>query len=445
MRRAFVAAFAVLTTVRTAHAAPLPPPAPRAADHVIVIMMDGTRPDLLRIANTPHLDALVAAGTEYVQARTMYPSQTRVAFVTLPTGAWPSSHGIMGGDEFMDAQWKQQTFGAPADPIPSQALVKRPTIFEEATAAGLTSVYGAMKGYELVGARGATWTVNLKTDPETSALYPTIYQKQVGGSEERAVKEKLRLSRVMMDRMLAILSDKKPNLMVMNLGSADYMAHSFGPGNPHYHEAFEYIDTLIGELLARLDALGIRQRTAIIVSADHGFSDVQGRLLVSDKVNDERVLKVLLAKGIVNHVSNAGGAAMAVYLRDHARLAEAVRIVSAQPWAESVYCESPRAKCDRTLSSLHDYMPGRSPDIMVDLDDDSNIDHDDPSPGDHGSLRDTDMRIPLIVSGAGVKAGQLLGTKARLLDVAPTAVRLLGLPGRVLRPDGHVLEEALAH
>ena len=52
------------------------------------------------------------------------------------------------------------------------------------------------------------------------------------------------------------------------------------------------------------------------------------------------------------------------------------------------------------------------------------------------------MRIPLNLSGAGVARDLVLG-KACLIDVAPTIVQLLGLPGSLLRPDGHGLEEVL--
>jgi predicted AlkP superfamily phosphohydrolase/phosphomutase len=108
---------------------------------------------------------------------------------------------------------------------------------------------------------------------------------------------------------------------------------------------------------------------------------------------------------------------------------------------ESIYCEPAPARCDLSLSSLHSYFPGRSPDLMVDLDDDATLNF--PQPGQHGTHRTNDMRIPLIFSGAGVARG-VVGGKASLVDVAPTVLRLLGLPATVLRPDGHVLEEALA-
>src|SRR5919197_2888769 len=74
-------------------------PATRPADHVFIVMLDGTRPDFLRRARAPVIHGLAAAGTTYLQAETTYPSQTRVAFVSLPTGAYPGSHGIVGGDE----------------------------------------------------------------------------------------------------------------------------------------------------------------------------------------------------------------------------------------------------------------------------------------------------------------------------------------------------------
>ena len=131
-------------------------PGARPADHVIVVMLDGARPDALRLAHTPTLDRLAASGARYMQARTVYPSQTRVAFVSLPTGAHGGSHGIVGGDAYKDANWKTVSLGSASDPVPAQALVQRRTIFEEAASAGLTSLYAAMKGYELVGSRGAT-------------------------------------------------------------------------------------------------------------------------------------------------------------------------------------------------------------------------------------------------------------------------------------------------
>jgi predicted AlkP superfamily pyrophosphatase or phosphodiesterase len=404
-------------------------------------MLDGTRPDVLRAVRTPTLTGLADAGVRYLQARTIYPSQTRVAFVSLPTGSYTGSHGIVGGEVFMDANWQPVSFGDD-DPIKAQALCARPTIFEEATAAGLTSVYAAMKGYELVGARGATWTINgNKTlDP---AAYATRYQPSVNGSAALALFNKERLSRDLLDQTMALFKEKRPNLAIINLGSGDYSAHSFGPDTAEYRQTLEFLDGLIADLLKGLEDMQVRHRTTIIISADHGFSPVNAKWLVAKSAPTPPLVIVpeLTARGIEHHVTNTGGTSMGVYIRDKARIAEAVATLREQPWTESVYCEDAAAKCDRTLRELHAYFAGRSPDLMVDLDDDATVNR--AYAGNHGSLHETDMRIPLILSGAGIRQGGVLG-KASIVDVAPTIVKLLGLPGRVLQPDGRVLQEALA-
>lgn len=413
--------------------------APPPADHVFVIMLDGTRPDALRRAEAPVIQALAAAGVSYAQARAQYPSQTRVSFVTLPTGAYPEHHGIVGGREFMDPGWNMIDTGD-ADPIAAQSLVASPTMFEDASGAGLTSLYAAMKGYELVGARGATWTIN-GSQALDQAAYKTRYEPTVAGSADLAAGLKLLLSRQLLDQTLALVREKRPNLVVLNLGSADYAGHSFGPESPRYAAAITYLDSLVGELVRALEALGLRDRTTFVVSADHGFSDVDTRRIVAPETDEEgRRLLVLAQRGIEHFVTDTGGTSMGVFVRDKRRVAEAAAALRREPWCEALYCEDARAGCDRTLRSLRAYFPGRSPDLMVDLDDDFALRR--PRPGQHGSLREADMRIPLILSGAGVTKGRILG-QAALVDLAPTVLRLLGLTPRLLRPDGRVLDEAL--
>ncbi len=411
----------------------------RAADYVYVIMLDGTRPDSLSRADAPVLHALAAAGTRYLQAVTSYPSQTRVSFVTLPTGAYPEHHGIVGGELFKDAQWNSIDAGD-KDPIATQALVARPTFFEEATAAGLTSLYAAMKGYELVGARGATWTINGKETLDKTA-WPTRYQPEVEGSADLAFGYKLLLSRQLLDQALGIIREKRPNLVILNLGAADYTAHSFGPASPRYLESLHYLDGLVGELLKALDALGLRERTAFIVSSDHGFSDVNPGFVVAAR-EDEGGHRLAALGAIEHYAVNTGGTSVGVYVRDKSKVPGAVAALRREPWCEAVYCQDASAACDRSLQELHAYFPGRSPDLMVDLDDDVALNY--ARPGQHGSLRPSDMRIPLFLSGAGIAPGRQFA-KAGLVDVAPTAVRLLGLTPKLLKPDGRVLEEALSH
>ncbi len=68
-------------------------------------------------------------------------------------------------------------------------------------------------------------------------------------------------------------------------------------------------------------------------------------------------------------------------------------------------------------------------------------DHGHVAEGGHGGVEDEVLEVPLVMAGAGVRAGAAVG-EAYLMDVAPTAAALLGLPapGHAL---GRTLVEAL--
>lgn len=431
---------AVLCLLALASTATPEPPLAARAKYVFIIVLDGTRPDMLREAATPAINGLAERGVTYLQARTVYPSQTRVAFVTLPTGTYPESHGIVGGGEIKDSNWETVVMGSGEDPIAAQAYVARPTFFEEASAAGLTSLYAAMKGYELVGARGATWTINGYRTLDSKA-YQTRYMRQASGSTTLATGYKELLSRQLLDQSLEIIRAHRPNLTVINLGSDDYAAHSYGPNSPRYREMIEYVDGLVGELLRAVDALGIREQSTFVITSDHGFSTVDPTRIVAPASDQSgHRLEILANVGIEHFVVNTGGASMGVYIRDKRRIAEAAALLRAQPWCEAMFCEEAAAKCDDSLRHLRAYFPGRSPDLMVDLDDDAALNF--AQPGQHGSLRESDMRIPLILSGAGLVKGGVFG-RANLVDVAPSVLHLLGISPKLLHPDGRILEEAL--
>lgn len=426
-----LAALVLVAAARPASQAP-----PRAADHVLVVMLDGARPDILQEVAAPNLRALERSGAVFVKATTIFPSQTRVAFVTIPTGAYPRSHGIVGGNDFKDASWQTVSLGDAAAPEKAQSLNMRPTVFEELTALGLTSLYAGMKGYELVGARGATWTINGSRlfDPRGWA---SRYEPDVDGNQPLALWYKLGFSRRLLDEVLALVREHRPHFAIMNLGSADYAAHAYGPHSRQYREALEYLDGLVGELLKALDELGIRQRTTLVVSADHGFTQVNPSIVIAPFANPK--LQALTDRGIEHHVTDTGGTSMGVYIRDKSRLKEVVGLLKAQPWFSAISCEDRTAGCDRTLREQNAYFPGRSPDLLVELDDDASLGR--ARSGAHGSAKSIDMRIPLFFSGAGVTQG-VYGS-AELVDIAPTALRLLGVPQKFLRPDGRVLEEIL--
>lgn len=66
----------------------------RAAPKVLLIGIDGVRPDVLAEVATPNIDALAAAGWYTDQARTTNPSVSGPSWSSMLTGVWPEKHGV---------------------------------------------------------------------------------------------------------------------------------------------------------------------------------------------------------------------------------------------------------------------------------------------------------------------------------------------------------------
>jgi predicted AlkP superfamily pyrophosphatase or phosphodiesterase len=61
---------------------------------VLVIGIDGVRPDILADVPTPNLDDLAAEGAYSAEARTGYPSVSGPGWSSLLLGVWPEKHGV---------------------------------------------------------------------------------------------------------------------------------------------------------------------------------------------------------------------------------------------------------------------------------------------------------------------------------------------------------------
>ena len=77
------------------------PPATRApAQHVVLIVWDGMRPDFVTAETAPTLAALARDGVLFRNNHAAYPSSTNVNGAVLATGDYPEHNGIISNQEF---------------------------------------------------------------------------------------------------------------------------------------------------------------------------------------------------------------------------------------------------------------------------------------------------------------------------------------------------------
>lgn len=73
-----------------------------------------------------------------------------------------------------------------------------------------------------------------------------------------------------------ILPKKDPDLSLIWFRNPDSTEHNYGPGSPAYAAALASQDKMLGLLMAQVKALGLQDRTDIIVVSDHGHTTVAG-------------------------------------------------------------------------------------------------------------------------------------------------------------------------
>ena len=72
--------------------------------HVLLIVIDDVRPDILQIVDTPNLDSLISEGSYTYNAWTVTPSNTKAAIPAILTGSNPETHQLQEWSDTLQAE-----------------------------------------------------------------------------------------------------------------------------------------------------------------------------------------------------------------------------------------------------------------------------------------------------------------------------------------------------
>lgn len=240
--------------------------------HVVIISIDGLRPDALAQADTPHLDSLIARGAYSPNALTISLSETLPAHASMLGGMVAEKHGILWGLPYM---------GWPG--------MNGPTLFSVAHDAGLS-----------------TAAVFAKEKLSYIALPGSVDRLFSLDSHDTEIK----------DQALEFIQAGLPNVLFIHLPDTDRVGHEFGWMSQHQLWAVTYADTMVGEIVAALAGSGSLANTLLIVTADHGG---HGCTNGDDSPEDRTIPWLAVGPGvpaglaITSHVNVYDTAATAVY------------------------------------------------------------------------------------------------------------------------------------
>ncbi len=229
---------------------PVPTQAARAR-RVVILSIDGLRPDAIVPAPMQNLLVLMQHGAYSLQAQTTFPSVTLSAHASMLTGMCPSKHGV---------NWN--------DYMPENGYAQGTDLFDLAHAAGLRT-------------------------------YMYVTKKKLGQITEPSSLDKLVFvndrDTVLMDRLLEDFPADF-GVLFIHFGITDGMGHSFGWLSPQQLSVIYRADQALGRLLKELDARGLRSETLLIITADHGGHETTHG---SDSAEDMTIPWVASGAGVV--------------------------------------------------------------------------------------------------------------------------------------------------
>ena len=204
-----------------------PTPAPLAR-RVLILSIDGFRPDAIPLAPMPFLTALLLRSAYSLNAQTVYPSVTLVAHTSMLSGQCPAKHKV---------DWN--------DYIPENGYAQVTDLFDITHAAGMQTVMYVGKE-----------KLRQITEPESLDLFKYIN-----------------------DRDLVITEDLIQNfpadfrLMFVHFPTPDAMGHEYGWLSPEQLSVLFRADQAIEKIYTELEARGLMNETLFIITADHGGHD----------------------------------------------------------------------------------------------------------------------------------------------------------------------------
>ncbi len=232
--RLIQAGYLLLAATAAAQVAPVSakPVRPFAdVEHVIIISMDGMRPDRLLLANMPTVRGMIARGAYSFWAKTTAVAITLPSHTSMLTGVTPRKHGI---------EWNKDL------PLSEPVYPNFPTIFEMARRVGYSTAMTTGKSkFDALNKPGTIQYVRM----------PSKDEDDNDNSLAAAIK---------------IITTHRPEVMFVHLPEVDKRGHKFGWASAEQFAAIERTDGHIKALLDALAVAGIAERTVVILTADHG-------------------------------------------------------------------------------------------------------------------------------------------------------------------------------
>ena len=439
------------------------------ARHVVIVVWDGMRPDFITEQYTPTLFKLAHEGVWFENHHPVFVSATEVNGTTIATGAYPAHDGVIGNKEFREEIDPLKPFHTEefdvvrrGDKVSHGHYVRVPTVVELLRQRGMKAVIAGAKPVALLHDRAerpaGLDAVNLfagQTLPPTALKEITDLYGSFPKTNDLKMTRNDWTTQALID---PLWKNGVPEYSLLWLNEPDASQHQTGPGSAKSLAAIKNADDNLDRVLRALEAKGLRDQTDVMVVSDHGFSTVLSVVDLAGSLknagfNATREFKTSPANGDVIIAGNGGSVFVYVTGHDKKVIGQVVKFLQGWSYTGVILTRQPMAGTF-TLAQAHVDSPN-APDVLVSLR--WKADRNDvgvpgmltidlspyaPGQGMHASLSPFDMHNTFIAAGPDFRAGVVDHLATGNVDIAPTALWILGVK-QPKSMDGRVVKEAM--
>jgi len=429
---------------------------------IFIMVFDGLQPSQVIPELMPRLSAFADSGVRFQKHHPVFPTVTRINAASMVTGRYPGGHGLAANTMVMRELDPGELF-----PVLEPGLKRlseesdRPVLLSPPLAEILTH-YGKQYVAVGVGTSGNAFVHNPHPEHSNGAtihpefclpydLHSEIVDK-FGDWPDETYPNSARVQhagRIVTDY---VIPERQPDVTLLWSSEPDKSQHRDGVNSDLSKQALLMADTEFGRILDWLDENERLEDTDVIVLSDHGYSTITEVIPVEAMVRDAGFPR----SGDNGVVVAPNGGSVIFYTNplDPTTVERLARWLMIQPWCGALLSSSAAGNITGTLPM--DLAGGdgtRAPDLAMSF----VWNHDNneqgvpghafsaggaPGAGQHGSMSPHELRNTMIAGGPSFKSGLLNEIPSGNVDLAPTVLELLGLPGAE-HMDGRPLTEAL--
>jgi len=429
---------------------------------VVLVLFDGLRPDMVTPELMPNLTRFASGGTWFREARSVFPSMTRVATTSIATGAPPVVHGVVGNafyfPQVTTAHLIDTSLGADvalAEQATSGRFVTAETFGDRLAAAGkrLAVVHTGSAGSAHVinpraGANGH-WTFSIFGAEHTQT--PEAVIETVGRFGPLPLRSLPRFEEI--DYATTVLVDHvlhtiDPDVALIWFNEPDTSYHYKFLGAPETQAVLRHVDAAFGRIVEAIAARPDADRFLVMATSDHGQISSDGLVDMVELLSAEGHTAYKAAERRLDgaKITITGGNMGEIRILDgDARRRQAIADwLMDQPFIGGLFSPARNdveGEVEGSLSlALVSLDHERQPYLVFMLH--SSDTHDrygfpglglitggvPVGGGMHGGLNRYELNTTLIVTGNGFAPGIVSSAPAGIIDIAPTILGALGIP-----------------